>query len=63
MLILSRKVGEEIVIGEPGPDQIVITLKKHSLRRVTLGIQSRREIPIARGECLQKPSGDSNIQE
>ncbi|QDV63259.1 carbon storage regulator [Crateriforma conspicua] len=59
MLVLSRKVGEKLIIG----DNIVLTLNKISGNRVAIGIEAPREVSIVRGE-LQKAilaeSGDSN---
>jgi len=52
MLILSRQEGETIVIGEPGPDQIVIEIVEFRGRRVRVGIMAPTDIPISRGELL-----------
>ena len=46
MLVLSRKVGQEIVIG----DNVRITVTKVSGNRVTLGIQAPDHVRILRGE-------------
>lgn len=64
-LVLSRKLGEEIVIGEPGPDQIVVTLKKLGKRRVELGIQARRDMPVHRRDAaeLQSPIAPGTLPE
>ena len=45
MLVLSRKVGEELLIGD-----VVLTVKKVSNGRVTISIQAPPEIRILRGE-------------
>jgi carbon storage regulator len=46
MLILRRKVGEKIVIG----DGIVVVVTRVSGARVTLGIEAPAAVHIVRGE-------------
>ncbi len=46
MLVLSRKLGEKIVIG----DQIVVTVVKLDHGQVRLGIEAPREITVFREE-------------
>jgi carbon storage regulator len=46
MLILSRKVGERIVIG----DGIEVVVQRVSGDRVTLGLAAPRDVKILRGE-------------
>jgi carbon storage regulator len=46
MLVLSRKVGQEIVIG----DNVRITITKVSGNRVTLGVDAPNDVRILRGE-------------
>lgn len=45
MLILSRKPGQEIQIGD-----ITITVKKVTANRVTLAIEAGKDVKILRGE-------------
>lgn len=46
MLVLSRKEGEQLVIG----DDIVLTVNRISGNRVAIGIEAPREVRIVRGE-------------
>ncbi len=46
MLVLSRKVGERILIG----DRIVVTVAKLENGQVRLGIEAPREIAVFREE-------------
>ena len=46
MLVLSRKLGEQLRIG----DDIIVTITKTSQSRVTIGIEAPSDVPILRGE-------------
>jgi len=46
MLVLSRKEGEKLVIG----DNIVLTINRINGNRVAVGIEAPRDIRIVRGE-------------
>ena len=46
MLVLSRKLGERIVIG----DRIVVTVAQMNHSQVRLGIEAPREIAVFREE-------------
>lgn len=48
MLVLSRKEGERIVIG----DNITLVISKVSGNRVTIGIEAPRDVKVARGELV-----------
>jgi carbon storage regulator CsrA len=49
MLVLSRKVGERIHIG----DDIFVEVRRVSGNRVTLAVNAPREIRVLRGELLE----------
>ncbi len=53
MLVLSRKVGETIVIGEG----ITVRVTRISGTRVTLGVEAPTDVRIVRGEL--KPYTDA----
>ncbi|TWU42845.1 carbon storage regulator [Novipirellula artificiosorum] len=50
MLVLSRKEGEQLLIGE----NIVLTINRISANRVAIGIEAPKDIRIVRGELDQK---------
>ena len=50
MLLLSRKKGERIVIG----DNIVVTVTDLRKGEVRLGIEAPREVPVHRKELYDK---------
>lgn len=52
MLVLSRKVGERIIIS----DSIVIELLEIKGNRIRLGIVAPREMPVLRSELLKEPT-------
>lgn len=54
-LCLSRKVGESIVIGD-GPGRIVVRVERIEPHKTRLSIQAPREVPIMRGEMLDRQS-------
>ena len=48
MLVLSRKIGEAIVIG----DGIVVTVTRMANNRVTLGIDAPGDVRVLRSELV-----------
>ena len=48
MLVLSRKLGEKIVIG----DNIVLTVVKIDRNQIRLGIEAPRDVLVFREEIL-----------
>jgi carbon storage regulator len=57
MLVLSRKVGERISIG----DQVTVTIVKITGNAVRIGIEAPIDTPVAREE-LRSGLGDANQQ-
>lgn len=55
MLILTRKLGESIVVG----DDVVISVESINGRKVKLGVQAPVEISIVRSE-INKLDGDAS---
>jgi carbon storage regulator len=54
MLVLSRKIGEKLVIG----DNITVVVSRVAGNRVTLGIEAPSEVRVVRGE-LQVETDDA----
>jgi carbon storage regulator len=54
MLVLSRKVGEKLIIG----DNITVVVSRVAGNRVTLGIEAPADVRIVRGE-LQLELGEN----
>ena len=50
MLLLTRKIGEEIVIGHDPEVTVTVIEIDFSRQRVRLGITAPREVPIDRRE-------------
>lgn len=49
MLVLSRKIGESIIIG----DSIVVTVTRVAGNRLTLGIDAPADVRILRSELVE----------
>ena len=57
MLVLSRKPGETIQIG----NEIVLTVLRVSGNRVHLGVQAPASVAIARGELTKTPVDPASL--
>lgn len=57
MLVLSRKAGESLVIG----DDVKITVTKLSGNRVTIAIDAPRSVSIVRGELDRHESAERPV--
>lgn len=51
MLVLSRKIGEQVRIG----DDVTVVISKIAGNRVTLGIDAPGDVPIVRSELPPRP--------
>lgn len=54
MLVLSRKVGETLRIG----DDVTIVVRRVAGSKVTIGIEAPAETKVLRGELQPKPPTD-----
>lgn len=54
MLVLTRKVGEKILIG----NDIVVTVCRADLGKIQIGIEAPKTIKILRPEHLKRKSDD-----
>jgi carbon storage regulator len=54
MLVLSRKIGEKVVIG----DGITVVVKRILGQRVTFGIEAPDSVRIVRGELPRFENGE-----
>ena len=59
MLVLSRKLGEKIVIG----DNIVITVVKIDRNQIRVGIEAPHDVPVYREEIAPQRTGKGALQE
>lgn len=60
MLVLSRKLGEKIVIGE----NIVVTVVKIDRNQIRLGIEAPAEVSVYRSEIVpgvREGSGERSV--
>lgn len=57
MLVLSRKLGEKIIIG----DNISITVVDIDRGKIRLGIEAPRDVPIFRQELLPVKNADGGV--
>ena len=58
MLVLSRKEGERISIG----DNITLIVSKVSGNRVTIGIEAPRDVKVVRGELQLPATSDMQLE-
>lgn len=56
MLVLSRKAGDEIIIG----DNIRLVVNQIKGQRVSIGIVAPGDVQVVRGELVAKAKGPEN---
>lgn len=60
MLVLSRKLGERITVGE-GPESVTITVVQIDRGKIRLGIEAPSAIPITRPDARKLiPAGEGS---
>ena len=59
MLVLSRKLGEKIVIG----DNIVVTVVKIDRNQIRIGIEAPTDVPVYRQEIAPNRVDKQNASE
>lgn len=59
MLVLSRKLGEKIVIGE----NIVVTVVKIDRNQIRIGIEAPQDVPVYREEIAPQRTGKAALVE
>ncbi|WP_437202966.1 carbon storage regulator [Planctomicrobium sp. SH664] len=57
MLVLTRKVGESIMLG----DNVMLTVSRISGNRVRISIEAPRECAINRSECAEAKAGQKKL--
>lgn len=58
MLVLSRRIGESIVIG----DNVTVTVVDIDRGKIRIGIDAPRDVPVLRSELLPpKPATDDEF--
>lgn len=58
MLVLSRKVGERVLVG----DNVVVTIVRIGPNAVRVGIEAPKDMNIVRDELIDDPSSTHPIQ-
>jgi carbon storage regulator len=59
MLVLTRKVGESIIIG----DEVVVTVLENKGNQVRIGIAAPMNIPVHREEIYDRIMSEKNVKE
>ena len=58
MLILTRRIGESLVIG----DQITVTVLNIKGNQIRLGIDAPKDVPVHREEVYQRIQNEKQLQ-
>ncbi len=59
MLVLSRKLGEKIVIG----DNILVTVVKIDRNQIRIGIEAPHDVPVYREEIAPQRASKSPVSQ
>lgn len=59
MLVLSRKLGEKIYVG----DKIILTVVDIDRGKIRLGIEAPRDVPVHRQEVYEAMNGTKKPEE
>lgn len=54
MLILTRRTGETVIVGPPGPDQVRISILGVKGNQVRVGILAPKNVPVHREEIYDR---------
>jgi carbon storage regulator CsrA len=54
MLVLTRRAGESIVIGDPARPIVTVLIVAISAERVRVGITASKEIPVNRHQIAEE---------
>jgi carbon storage regulator CsrA len=63
VLVLSRKVGEKLILSDEAGMEAVISVQRMSGNRVTLGIEAPGWIKVIRGELPRRTSMEQIVAE
>lgn len=61
MLVLNRKSGEQIVIGD-GPDAVTITLVAMRGERASIGVKAPASVRVLRAELIGPQTADGAFE-
>lgn len=54
MLILTRRTGETVIIGQEGPNQMSFTILGVKGNQVRIGITAPKSVPVHREEIYER---------
>ena len=62
ILVLSRKAGQKIIIGEGDHEIVVQVVEIGKNKAVRIGVEAAKEIPVMRSEVLEKRKKDGSVR-
>lgn len=63
MLVLTRRIGESIIIGEKGEFTITVLDNRNHRSQIKLGIDAPKDIPVHREEIYHRILQEKNDKE